>query len=614
MGLRKWVLTCVLAVIGIVVLADPATAQSGDFGAVVDWLYYHDNVGRTIDYDFTGASMDVAGTVVIPSSAITVPGSEAAVTFYWMPGDGTQSVSLDGGDYNISVPQALPAPPSIPTASITVDGSAADWAGVSAYIQDDAGDILDPGAPAGADVLSVKLAYSADYSKLYILWQLAANASTDVWYRLFLDNNANDEGDEPGDYQIDASYWGSSWDVVSQSWDEDENWYNVAEGGVIAVSGSVVELSVNCSAVGLPAKTNARGRTMEAVSPYQEYDNLDSRFLETEGFAFMAANASAAGAATQWTWVARFSNFANPDFGAASPYPRYYGAILANGSLDGDSAEAAVLATWATGEFDGTEHDNALVIQASVEREGDDEYEWWWSPDNGGGVVLTGLDPDTAVVDLKVDVTNSGQTASFYYRVNSAASDYSGSDWQLATSHTLSGGAGTIYGFPTTAPGVGLETGFRRSAPMYRFWSSQNSRHFYTMSTAEKDYVLATYPASVWGYEGIVYHALADDGTSGLAPVYRFWSNQNSAHFYTISEAERDYILATYPATVWGYEGPVFYAYPEGSQPADAKPVYRFWSNALATHFYTISVAERDYVLANLPTWSYEGVAWYAYE
>jgi hypothetical protein len=48
---------------------------------------------------------------------------------------------------------------------------------------------------------------------------------------------------------------------------------------------------------------------------------------------------------------------------------------------------------------------------------------------------------------------------------------------------------------------------------------------------------------------------------AALSPVYRFWSNTFLGHFYTISEYEKDYVIATWPDT-WTYEGPVFYAYP----------------------------------------------------
>ena len=65
-----------------------------------------------------------------------------------------------------------------------------------------------------------------------------------------------------------------------------------------------------------------------------------------------------------------------------------------------------------------------------------------------------------------------------------------------------------------------------------------------------------------------------------------------------------------------GDEGPDFYAYPPGAQPAGAKPVYRFWSPLHSGHFYTLDEAEKDNIIATYPeaTWTYEGIAWYAYE
>ena len=43
-------------------------------------------------------------------------------------------------------------------------------------------------------------------------------------------------------------------------------------------------------------------------------------------------------------------------------------------------------------------------------------------------------------------------------------------------------------------------------------------------------------------------------------PVYRFWSDQNHSHFYTIDEDEKDYVLENYSG-VYKYEGIVFYAF-----------------------------------------------------
>jgi subtilisin family serine protease len=148
--------------------------------------------------------------------------------------------------------------------------------------------------------------------------------------------------------------------------------------------------------------------------------------------------------------------------------------------------------------------------------------------------------------------------------------------------------------------------------PVYRFWAPALAHHFYTIDESERNRLLDDY-SYVWTYEGTAYHALTDGSEAGSLPVYRFWSKTLSAHFYTVSEQEKNVILATYHRDVWQYEGPVFYAWPEGSQPSDVVPVYRFWSGALKGHFYTISATERDKLINSYAhTWAYEGIAWYA--
>jgi hypothetical protein len=135
--------------------------------------------------------------------------------------------------------------------------------------------------------------------------------------------------------------------------------------------------------------------------------------------------------------------------------------------------------------------------------------------------------------------------------------------------------------------------------PLYRL--NSGSYHFYTDSDAEKAWVLATYPG--WIYEGIAYYVFGTVATNTL-PVYRF--NTGSYHLYTISEAEKNSILVAYPN--WTFEGIAFYAYPASN--AGTLPVYRF--NTGTYHFYTISETEKNIILTNYPSWTLEGVAYYA--
>ncbi len=58
-----------------------------------------------------------------------------------------------------------------------------------------------------------------------------------------------------------------------------------------------------------------------------------------------------------------------------------------------------------------------------------------------------------------------------------------------------------------------------------------------------------------------------------------------------------------------------FYAFPEGDEPPAAMPVHRFWKPADGAHFYTMDEAEMDWLIANYShLYTYEGIAFYAYD
>lgn len=103
--------------------------------------------------------------------------------------------------------------------------------------------------------------------------------------------------------------------------------------------------------------------------------------------------------------------------------------------------------------------------------------------------------------------------------------------------------------------------------------------------------------------------------TTGVAltAVYRFWSDALQTHFYTRSVAERDSIIARYPERIWRYENVAFGAF--ATQAPGTVAVYRFWSDTGQSHFYTASARERDSVINDYPdnVWRYEGIAFYVY-
>ncbi len=126
---------------------------------------------------------------------------------------------------------------------------------------------------------------------------------------------------------------------------------------------------------------------------------------------------------------------------------------------------------------------------------------------------------------------------------------------------------------------------------------------------------------------GLTYLPSFDASPSSPSLVYRLYSADAKAYFYTWRTGERDNIIAesTDPATSPGvplwpyfYQGATFEFGSSGS--AGLTPVFRFYNFATGHHFFTTRVAERDNIIKEstdpsygLPgplwTYQYEGVA-----
>ena len=141
----------------------------------------------------------------------------------------------------------------------------------------------------------------------------------------------------------------------------------------------------------------------------------------------------------------------------------------------------------------------------------------------------------------------------------------------------------------------------------FRFFDTKDGGHFYTASVAERDQVIATRPDLV--FEGLSFKSLNDASLTGASPVFRFFDTKDGSHFYTISTAERDQVLAT--RSDLKLEGTAFFEF-SSSQGNNSTAVFRFFDTKDGDHFYTASEAERDNVLATRPDLAFEGVAFYA--
>jgi len=148
--------------------------------------------------------------------------------------------------------------------------------------------------------------------------------------------------------------------------------------------------------------------------------------------------------------------------------------------------------------------------------------------------------------------------------------------------------------------------------PVYCFRSGRQTTDFWTISDLEKNALLA-YRDEVWDYQGIACYAYSEAGAaSGLAPVYRLWSPALDRHFFTVSASEREAVLAAARQGQWQSEGVAFYAFALGDEPAGAVPVYRF-RNAAGQYFWMVEGAGPATKRVSADRHENDEIAWYVH-
>jgi len=108
-------------------------------------------------------------------------------------------------------------------------------------------------------------------------------------------------------------------------------------------------------------------------------------------------------------------------------------------------------------------------------------------------------------------------------------------------------------------------------------------------------------------------------GSVAVAPappiirVYAFYHPDINHYFVTGSTAERDSLLSGGSGGGWAFADKGFNAWPaDGPAPAAAKPVCRFYSAAVNSHFYTAGPNECELLKQPGSGWIYEGIAFRA--
>ncbi|MBJ2162654.1 trypsin-like peptidase domain-containing protein [Acidovorax sp. IB03] len=233
-------------------------------------------------------------------------------------------------------------------------------------------------------------------------------------------------------------------------------------------------------------------------------------------------------------------------------------------------------------------------------------------PTTGGGFQCSGTSGNYYRVTWSQGTTEGGSSGSAIFRdgyvvgtlygggatcTNRSASDFYGR-FDVAFNAAIK-----TWLNPATTPAPTPAGG---RAAVYRFYNTITGTHFFTVSAAERDFIIRTYPQ--FNYENVAFYAYAD-AANGRSPIFRFYNNATGTHFFSASVAERDFVIATYPQ--FQYENISWYG--QATSGSGTSPIYRFYNPTSGAHFYTISAAERDFVIQTYKDFQYEGPMYYAW-
>ena len=142
------------------------------------------------------------------------------------------------------------------------------------------------------------------------------------------------------------------------------------------------------------------------------------------------------------------------------------------------------------------------------------------------------------------------------------------------------------------------------SNSVFRLYNESIGKHLFSSNQGEID--ILTGQGGDWANEGISYTSPG----LGTAKVYRFYVTDQNRHFYTANESERNTIIASNSFSSWLYEGAAFNCYSFSQKPDSALAVVRYLDISSGSHVYSTSSIEQS-ILDNSGNYLNEGIAWY---
>ncbi|MDR0837178.1 MAG: hypothetical protein LBM94_03020 [Propionibacteriaceae bacterium] len=171
---------------------------------------------------------------------------------------------------------------------------------------------------------------------------------------------------------------------------------------------------------------------------------------------------------------------------------------------------------------------------------------------------------------------------------------------------TVSGGSGS--GSYAAGASVPIVAGDAPSGQVFDKWVVVGGGTVTDVHAESTTFLMPGNAASVTA----TYKAAGPD-LSNAAHLWRFYNSATGAHFYSGDVAERDYILGNLPQfSLEGSAGQIIAG--QAASESSHVVVHRFYLPGVGVHFYSADPAEVAYVKANLSAkYSYEGASYVAY-